>query len=75
LNKHHIIPRSRKRNSKKTVSLPKGFHKALHEVFGNLYDSEMLWFIYKLNCLFKSNSEITGKELEKIRTDIKAKRY
>ena len=74
-NKHHTIPRSRRKNSKKTVELPKGFHRALHEVFGNLYGAEKLWFVYKLNILFKTKTKITGKELEEIRIEAKQKKY
>ena len=70
-NKHHIIPRSRRHNSRKTVGLPKGFHTGLHIVFGNLYGEEMIEFIKELNRLMEVKYFISGKELEELREQIK----
>ena len=73
-NQHHVKPRSRDHSSKRTVELPKGFHTAIHIVFGNLYGDEMVYFIQELNRLMKTKSSITGKELEEIRNKVKERR-
>jgi hypothetical protein len=69
--RHHVRPRSRKGKSNKLVRLPKGFHRAFHEVFGNLYGQEVVLFTKQLNMLMESKKGISGEDLEALRDHIK----
>ena len=68
---HHIVPRSRGGGLGDIVVLPSGFHKSFHSVFGNLYDEELVRFIRLLNKKMKSQSSISGRELEDLRHFVK----
>ena len=72
-NQHHLTPRSRNHNSRKTVGLPKGFHTGLHIVFGNLFGQEMVDFIKELNLMMENHDKITGKDLEALRDKVKGR--
>ena len=71
MNKHHIIPRSRKKKRNKTVNIPKGFHRAFHEVFGNLYGNELILFVKEFNILLETKDTISGEDIENIKNSVR----
>ncbi len=69
--KHHVVPTSRNKDSKKVTELPKLFHASWHVLFENLYDKEIEVFIRIINDRMKKQEVITAKELSALKQKIK----